>query len=300
MIPPQTRLHSIDGEQQRFIDENALDESHPYHPYLSHHVEPEFGTLTASDGQTLHYRLIKPFNFDETKRYPVVVGVYGGPCARRVKKQWDPGEAWAQHMAQQGFVHFTLDNRGSSERGKVFEEPIHGLLGEIEIADQKRGVRWLQSQDFVDPERVGIFGWSYGGYMAIMALAKASDVFKAAVSVAPVTDWHLYDTHYTERYLGHPVDNPEGYARSAVFPYLDDLKGDLLVVHGMADDNVLFEHTTKLYAALQKRKIAFETMAYPGSKHSIAEAHNRVHLFQMITRFFQRTLGKPMSTSSDI
>lgn len=195
------------------------------------------------------------------KKYPVLVYVYGGPGAQRVTKSW--GSGFVQYMAQQGFIVFTLDNRGSANRGKRFEAPIYKNMGSPEVDDQVVGVKYLTSLPYVDPKRIGIYGHSYGGYMSLLAMFKAPEYFKAGVAGAPVTDWRLYDTHYTERFMGMPGDG-NVYENSSVFPYSDNLKGDLLIYHGMADDNVLFTHSTKLYKQLQDNAQAFEMMNYPG------------------------------------
>ena len=171
-----------------------------------------------------------------------------------------------------------------------FERAIHLELGRVEVDDQLTGVDFLRSLDYVDPERIGIFGWSYGGYMALMASLKAPDTFAAVVAVAPVTDWRLYDTHYTERYMGHPEESPDGYEKSGVFPYVEGLKGDLLIIHGMADDNVLFTNSTKLFKMLQDNDIHFEMMTYPGSKHGLRGKQVQTHYYKTSTRFFDRTL----------
>jgi dipeptidyl-peptidase-4 len=207
---------------------------------------------------------------------------------QRVRNEWSP--LLLQLLAAHGYGVLELDNRGSGNRGRRFEAPIHRRLGDVEVQDQLRGAAFLRGLDWVDPDRIGIFGHSYGGYMALMCLLKAPDVFRAAAAVALVTDWSLYDTHYTERYLGTPAENPEGYRASSVFPYLDDLRGRLLLIHGMADDNVLFTHSTRLYRELQARNLAFEMMAYPGSKHSLQERDVSIHRFNLILNFFGRSL----------
>jgi dipeptidyl-peptidase-4 len=262
------------------------DHEHPYAEFLGNHSRPELGTLTAEDGQTLHYRLTTPG--DISGQHPLVVYVYGGPGVNRVRNEWAP--LLLQLFASRGVGVLELDNRGSSSRGPEFEAPIYQHMGEAEVRDQLIGARFAQSLDWVDPARIGVFGHSYGGFMTLMCLAKAPEVFKAGVSVAPVSAWELYDTHYTERYLGTPEDNPDAYARSAVFPYLDDLQGKLLIMHGMADDNVLFTHTTRLIKDLQSRCFPFEMMAYPGSKHALQEQSVSIHRFNMILDFFQRSL----------
>ena len=268
--PSQVSLHKANGELLTWLEENKLDSSHPYYDFYQASSKPEFGKIKAEDGQEMQYRIYKPVPFDATKKYPVIVDVYGGPHAQRVTNSWGARNTYWHHlMASKGYIIFSLDNRGSWNRGKKFEDPIHLKLGEIELKDQVTGVEFLKTLPYVDSEKVGMFGWSYGGYMTIMALFNQPEIFKVGVSVAPVTDWYLYDTHYTERYLGHPGSNPEGYKASNVFPYLDGLKGDLMVIHGMADDNVLFTNSTKLYKALQDANKSFDQMNYPGSKHSI-------------------------------
>lgn len=286
--PPQVSLHNISGERLTFLAENKLDSSHPYFPYLDNHVTPEFGNLQASDGQQLFYQLYKPSDFDESKRYPVIIETYGGPGAQRVRNTWT--NVWHQHLAQNGYVVFLLDNRGSTNRGRDFETPIYHHLGKVEVEDQQVGVSFLRSLPYVDGDRIGIFGWSYGGYMALMTLFKAPQDFAAAVSVAPVTDWTLYDTHYTERFLGTPQNNAQGYDDSSVFPYIGELKNPLLVIHGMADDNVLFSNSTKLFSELQGKDLPFEMMTYPGAKHGIRGKMIRRHVYKATTSFFDRHL----------
>ncbi|UJX26244.1 S9 family peptidase [Pseudoalteromonas sp. CF6-2] len=286
--PGSAALRKINGDFITWLEENKLDKSHPLTPYLADLITPEYGTLTAEDGQTMHYRLFKPTNYQDGKKHPVIVNVYGGPHAQRVTNSWRSKNLYFQYMAQQGYVIFQLDNRGSYNRGKKFEDVIYKHLGVAEVADQIKGVEFLRTLDYVDPERIGIYGHSYGGYMALMTMFKAGDYFKAGVSGAPVTDWALYDTHYTERYVGHPASNAKGYEASAVFPYAEGLKGPLMIYHGMADDNVLFTHATKLFKQLQDQEKQFEMMTYPGSKHSLRGKSVQTHLHQTITSFFNR------------
>ena len=286
--PKSAALRKVNGEFITWLEENKLDNSHPLTPYLSNLATPEYGTLRADDGQIMHYRLFKPTNMSAGKKHPVIVNVYGGPHAQRVTNSWRSKNLYFQYMAQQGYVIFQLDNRGSYNRGKKFEDAIYKNLGDVEVSDQIKGVEFLRTLDYVDAKRIGIYGHSYGGYMALMTMFKAGDYFTAGVSGAPVTDWALYDTHYTERYLGHPDTNAKGYEASAVFPYTDGLKGPLMIYHGMADDNVLFTHATKLFKQLQDSEKQFEMMTYPGSKHSLRGKQVQTHLHQTITNFFNR------------
>jgi dipeptidyl-peptidase 4 len=287
--PPQVSLRAPDGTLTAWLLENRLDGEHPMAPYLADNSIPEFGTLTAADGQTLYYRLFKPLHFDPGRRYPAIVDVYGGPGVQRIVDNWN-GSSFTQILTRAGYVVFQLDNRGSAFRGTAFQTPIHDKLGVVEVADQVQGARWLGSQSFVDPARMGVWGWSYGGYMTLMLMFKAPDVFRVGVSGAPVTDFALYDTHYTERYLDRPQDNAAGYAASSVLPYAKDLKGRLLVMHGMADDNVLFLNSTKLFRRLQDLNKPFEVMVYPGAKHGLMRQNDGRHGYKMIKRFFDENL----------
>ncbi len=287
--PPQVSLRAANGDLVTYLIENRLDKQHPDAPYLADNSMPEFGTLAAADGQLLQYRLFKPARFDATRHYPAIVEVYGGPSVQRVLDSWT-GSSFTQILTRAGYVVFQLDNRGSGFRGTAFQAPVHGRLGEIEVTDQVQGARWLGAQPYVDPSRIGVWGWSYGGYLTLMLMFKAPEVFRAGVAGAPVTDWLLYDTHYTERYLGLPSDNATGYQASSVLPYAKDLRGDLLVMHGMADDNVLFLHSTKLFRRLQDLGKPFEVMVYPGAKHGLTRQQVGRHAYTTILRFFDRNL----------
>ncbi len=287
--PPQVSLHQASGKQITWLEENKLDNEHPLTPYLDSWNEPEFGTLTTPDDATLYYRLYKPE--DTSTKRPAIVFLYGGPHAQVVTNKWGGNRGLLmQYWVDQGYVVFSIDNRGSNYRGKGFEDPIYKKMGTVEVDDQVEGVKFLRSLDYVDPERIGVHGHSYGGYMTLMTMFKAGEYFKAGVSGAPVTDWRLYDTHYTERYMGNPAKDDDAYTHSSVFPYADGLKGPLLIYHGMADDNVLFTHSTRLYKHLQDMAKPFETMDYPGKKHSIRGKQTGTHLYKTITNFFNRNL----------
>ena len=292
--PPQLKLHDRSGNRLTYLLENAIDDSHPYAPYVLHDIQPTFGEIKSEDGQALFYRMYQPAALEEGKKYPVIIDVYGGPHGARVNKAWDSRNGfWHKLMAQRGFVVFSLDNRGTNRRGVKFEAPIYQKMGVPEVVDQQAGVAFLRTLPFVDGERIGVFGWSYGGYMTLMSMMKAPQDFKVGVSVAPVTDWLLYDTHYTERYMGLPARNAEGYKNSNVLSHVDGLQGKLLLVHGMADDNVLFLHAAKLIDALQRKNKPFDLMLYPGSKHGIRGDDLRLHLFSLITGYFEQHLAAP-------
>ncbi len=293
--PKSVTLRTASGEALTELLPNKIDAAHPYAPYRDAHVHAEFGVLQAEDGQALQYKILKPKNLEPGKRYPVLVDVYGGPGVQRVTNSW--GGLFNQHLVQHGYVVFALDNRGSGMRGTKFETALvngeKGVrMGDVEVRDQLAGVRFLRTQSFVDPARIGIFGWSYGGYMTLMCLMKQPDAFAAGVAGAPVTDWALYDTHYTERYLSTPQANPDGYAASNVFEYAAGLRRPLLLVHGMADDNVLFAHSTALMKKLQDLQKPFDLMTYPGAKHGLTrQSGTGLHAHANIVRFFDRELG---------
>lgn len=287
--PPQLELFRNDGTRIAALLKNDLaDPQHPYAKYAGAHRPIEFGTLKAADGATtLQYSLIKPTGFDANKRYPVVVMVYGGPASQTVKRAWAPD--FNQYLAQHGYVVFSLDNRGTPRRGAAFGGALYGKQGTVEVADQLKGVEWLKSQPWIDGSRIGVYGWSNGGYMTLMLLAKASNQYACGAAGAPVTDWALYDTHYTERYMGLPKANVAGYQEARVLEHIDGLTSKLLLIHGMADDNVLFTNSTALMSALQKRGQPFELMTYPGAKHGLKGADN-LHRLKLTEDFFDRCL----------
>lgn len=291
--PPQIELFRANGEKiATLLDNNLADPNHPYAKYLQAQRPVEYGTLTAADGKTaLHYSLIKPEGFDPANRYPVVVYVYGGPASQTVTDSW-PGRGdhlFNQYLAQRGYVVFSLDNRGTPRRGRDFGGALYGVQGTVEVADQLKGVQWLKAQPWVDGSRIGVQGWSNGGYMTLMLLAKASDQYACGVAGAPVTDWGLYDTHYTERYMNLPAANPAGYTEGRVLTHIDGLTSPLLLIHGMADDNVLFSNSTSLMSALQQRGQPFELMTYPGAKHGLSGA-NALHRYRIAEDFLGRCL----------
>jgi dipeptidyl-peptidase-4 len=292
--PPSLTLRSADGKSLAVLIPNDVTPDHPYAPYLSEHIPSEFGTLKASDGQTLYYQLLKPRHLEPGKRYPVVVEVYGGPGVQTVRRAWEGGASglFHQYLVQQGYIVFKLDNRGSAGRSVQFKTAIYHHMAAVEVQDQVMGVNFLKTLPFVDPTRVAVFGWSYGGYMALMCMMQAPEVFAAGIAGAPVTDWHLYDTHYTEQFMGTPQENAAGYTGSSVLKYANNLRGPLLIMHGMADDNVLFAHSTTLFKALQDLDKQFDVMTYPGSKHGLLRvAATGLHGYGTIKRFLDTQLA---------
>jgi dipeptidyl-peptidase-4 len=292
--PPRTGLYRADGALVRWIEENPLGPSHPFYPYLDHLRAPEFGTIKASDGQALHWSLRTPYGFDPKKRYPVIVQVYGGPAGALVERKWQsPAD---QLLLDAGYILFSLDNRGTPNRSVAFKTAIDRRTGGPDVEDQLAGAAYLKSLPYVDPARLGVTGYSNGGYMTLMLLTVPNSPFAAGVAGAPVTDWTLYDTAYTERYMGTPADNPEGYRLGQVTSRLDAMRpGSLLLVHGMADDNVIFENSTRVLAGLQAKGIAFEMMTYPGLRHRTGWTSKPLtHRTLATLDFLQRKL-KPQS-----
>lgn len=288
--PPQTYLADSNGKRLQWIEQNAVTGDHPYAPYMAAHAVPSYGTLKAEDGTTLHYEVRTP-KLEPGKRYPVILQVYGGPNGgRQVSNVWEGG--LPQYWVQQGWIVFSIDNRGTPDRGKAFEDHIYHHMGNVEVADQLKGVDWLKAQDFVDPKRIVVNGWSYGGYMVLKLLEKAPGVFAAGVSGAPVTRWELYDTHYTERYLGNPAKDPKPYQISDAIADAGKIRDPLLLIHGMSDDNVVFDNSTALMAKLQQEAIPFETMVYPGQGHRVAGPGISEHLYGTIEKFLARHIAE--------
>ena len=282
--PSQTYLADAAGKRVAWIEQNALTAAHPYAPYRDSHVLPTFGTLTGPDGSPLHYRMLSP-PLEPGKRYPVFLYVYGGPHGQRVTTDWGRDMPLHQALVDKGWIVFTLDNRGTNRRGAKFETALYRALGGVEVADQLAGAEWLKRQPFVDPGKVAVMGWSYGGYMTLKLLGKAPGVFAAGVAVAPVTRWELYDTAYTERYLGNPKLDPKVYQAANVLDEAANIRDPLLLIHGMSDDNVVFQNSTELYARLQQAKRPFEMMAYPGGTHAIAGEGPQTHVWTTIMDF---------------
>ena len=282
VTPPRQDVARADGSLLRVINENKVAELANYH--LS---APQFLSVKAHDGMALNAVMIKPPDFDESKKYPVLVFTYGGPHAQVVLNAWGGNTAlWNQSMAQKGYIIFSLDNRGSAGRGHLFEEPIHYNLGAVELADQREGVAYLKSLPFVDADRIGIWGWSYGGTMTLNAMFSAGGQFKAGFAGGPVTDWHFYDSIYTERYLGLLPQNENGYRASSPIDRAENLKGKLLIAHGTGDDNVHFANTLSLINELIAHGKYAEVIPAPGRGHGASDPAARKVIFNRVTQFF--------------
>ncbi|MEM6536345.1 MAG: S9 family peptidase [Pseudomonadota bacterium] len=288
--PPRVSLHKSDGSFIRWIEENALGADHPFGPYAERYPQPKFGTVKApGDGPDLHYRIDLPVGFEEGKRYPAIIDVYGGPHAQDVRRGWD--RQTLRLFQERGFVVFMLDNQGTNHRGVEFESALGGRFGDVEVRDQLAGLKFLKEQPFVDEDRVGVWGWSYGGFMTAMLMIEAPEAFAAGVSVAPVTTWRLYDTAYTERYIGMPEAKGGTYDLSSPLGKAGEIAAPFLLIHGMADDNVTFDNTTLFIEALQKASVPFDLMTYPGQRHGLYDRWATRHAFQTILDFFDRELG---------
>ncbi len=287
--PPQTALYNVAGERLHWIEQNPLAAGHPFFPYAARYPKPEFGVLKAADGSDLHYVVLKPVGFDPARRYPALVEVYGGPGVQTVTRSWR--SANEKLYLEAGYVVFQLDNRGSANRPMAFEGQIFHKMGSVEVDDQVAGIDWLRRQPFVDGANVGVSGWSYGGYMTLRMLTDPRTRLKAGAAGAPPTDWREYDTHYTERYMGMPQTEKEAYDASAVIPRLDKLSGRLLLLQGMADDNVQFSNSIAVMATLQARSVPFDLMLYPGQRHGVQGEPRQLQLWRTFLQFFARELG---------
>lgn len=248
--------------------------------------ETSTGTLKAADGTELYYRLYKPVDFDPAKKYPVVTYLYNGPHLQLVTNNWIGGmNLWYHYMAQRGYAVFILDGRGSLNRGRDFENAVHRQLGTVEMNDQLTGALWLQSQSWVDTARMGIHGWSFGGFMTTTMMSRAPGVYKVGVAGGPVIDWGLYEIMYTERYMDTPDENPEGYKKSNLVSHIDSLQGRLMLIHGAQDDVVLWQHSLLYLEECIKKGKQVDYFVYPHHPHNVG-GKDRVHLMEKISNYF--------------
>jgi dipeptidyl-peptidase-4 len=275
-------LLRADGSRIAAINENKIAELADYH------LSPvEFLRVKSRDGVQLNASIIKPPEFNPQKKYPVLVYTYGGPHAQVVRNAWGGANfLWHELMAQKGYIIFSVDNRGSAGRGHAFESPLHFRLGAQELSDQRDGVQYLKSLPYVDTNRIGIWGWSYGGHMTLHAMFEAGDDFKVGFAGGPVTDWRYYDSIYTERYLGLPQKNEKGYQDSSPVKYASQLKGKLMIAHGTGDDNVHFANTLSVINDLIEAGKYVEVLAFPGRGHGVSDPPARRILMQRVTQFF--------------
>ena len=282
MTPPRQDLYRAGGARAATLNENKSQELAQYH------LSPvEFFTAKSRDGVSLNCYMIKPPRFDAARKYPVIIYTYGGPHAQVVRNAWGgPTLLWHQMMAQKGYIIFALDNRGSGGRGHVFEQSIYHRLGSQELSDQRDGVDWLRRQPWVDPGRIGIWGWSYGGHMTLHAMFEAGDLFKVGFAGGPVSDWHYYDSIYTERYMGLPVRNFTAYKECSPVDHAAGLTGKLLIAHGTGDDNVHYSNTLAVINDLIGDGKYIEVIAAPGRGHGVSDAPARKIVWARVTQFF--------------
>ncbi|HEX7049205.1 MAG TPA: S9 family peptidase [Longimicrobiales bacterium] len=286
--PPAAWLYEADGTPIRKLVDNARIAEKLAAMGLR---APEFFSFTTDDGVKLNGYMIRPPDFDPSRTYPVLMYVYGGPGSQTVIDAWGGSRyLWHQLLAQRGYIVASVDNRGTGARGSAFKKATYLNLGKLESEDQIEAARYLASLPYVDPERIGIWGWSYGGYMTTLTLGRGGDVFRAGIAVAPVTDWRLYDTIYTERYMRTPRENPEGYRQSAPTQHVEGLTADLLLIHGTGDDNVHFQNSVQLVNALEAAGKQFAFMMYPNRTHSISGGNTQVHLFTLMTEWLEEHL----------
>ncbi len=288
--PPQVYLADQSGKRIAWVEENKLDAKHPYAPYLASHRPVEFGTIKAADGTVLHWNMITP-PLVAGKRYPVLFSHYGGPSNQQVLRGWM--SPLAQAIVDKGYIYFQIDNRGSDNRGVDFSKQIYRAMGSVEVADQLAGAQYLKTLSFVAGDKIATYGWSYGGYMTLKMLQANPGVYAAGIAGAPVTKWELYDTHYTERYMGDPKADAAAYTQANAMADAAKIKDPLLLIHGMADDNVVFENSSALIAKLQAEVVPFEMMLYPGYTHRVGGPKIGPHLWNSIFAFLERHGVKP-------
>lgn len=286
--PDFITLHNSEGKQLRVLEDNQALKDTLTHYNLG---KKKFFSFTTSQGVNLNGWMITPPDFDSSKKYPVLMYVYGGPGINTVNNSWDGYNGmWYQMLAEKGYIVASIDNRGTGARGSEFQKCTYLHLGKLETEDQIEGAKYFQSRKFVDATRVGIWGWSYGGYMAANCITQGADYFKMAISVAPVTDWEYYDSIYTERYMRTPDENPDGYKDGSPINYADKLKGHYMLVAGTGDDNVHFQNTVEFVHALEKAEKPFSLMIFPDKNHGIYGGNTRHYLFTRLTDFIVNNL----------
>lgn len=285
---PVSVIRNMAGESVRLLEDNkALNDK----LQLLGMGPVEFGSFTSSENVQLDYWKITPPDFDPAKKYPVLFFVYGGPGYQTVKNQWQGANyLWYQYMAKQGYVVISVDNRGSGGRGEAFKKVTYLNLGKYETMDYIEAAKYFGAQSYVDPARIGVFGWSYGGFMASNCISLGAAYFKAAVAVAPVTNWRYYDNIYTERYMRTPKENASGYDDNSPINHVDKIKGHYLLIHGTADDNVHFQNAVEMVKAMNEKNIPYDAEYYPNTNHGIRGGKVRLHLFSKITGYLLENL----------
>ncbi|KAF0194080.1 MAG: dipeptidyl-peptidase 4, partial [Bacteroidetes bacterium] len=283
-VASRTRLISFSGKINRILHEDV----NPLKDYKTGDVS--IVMLKADDGSDLYARLTKPTDFDPAKKYPVLVYVYGGPHAQLVTGDWlNGGGLFDQYLAQKGYIIFTLDNRGSANRGFEFESCIHRNLGVIEMADQMKGVEYLKSQPWVDASRIGVDGWSYGGFMTLTLKLNHPETFRVATCGGPVTDWKYYEVMYGERYMDTPEQNPEGYKNACLLDKVDKLEGKLMIIHGGQDNTVVWQNSLQLLIQCIEQKKQVDYFVYPTHEHNV-RGIDRAHMYRKLAEYYDQNL----------
>ena len=285
--PPVISLKDKKGELIRVLEDNNSLKTNMYEYGFT---RTEFFSFLTSDNIELFGYMIKPPNFDNSKKYPVFMYVYGGPESQKVTDAYFDRLPWFQQLSQAGYIVVCVDGRGTDGRGEAFRKATYMQLGKYETYDQTEAAKYLASLDYVDKDRIGIFGWSYGGYMSLSCLFKSPEIFKMAISVAPVTNWRFYDTIYTERFMRTPQENPEGYDENSPINFVQGMKGKLLLIHGMDDDNVHFQNSVELTKSLVDAEKQFDMQFYPGKNHNISGRNTTYHLYERMTGFILENL----------
>ncbi|HKK47391.1 MAG TPA: S9 family peptidase, partial [Balneolaceae bacterium] len=287
--PPEYTLHKGDGKRVRVLEDNA----HLKNMMADYKMPSKKYFKIKLPQATLNAYMMKPYDFDPSKKYPVLFYVYGGPGSQTVQKKFSSGQQgmWHRYLTQEGYIIVSVDNRGTGGRGRDFEKQVYKKLGQYEVQDQIDAAKYLvKNYDFIDEDRIGIWGWSYGAYMSSLVLEKGNDVFSTAIAVSPVTNWRFYDTIYTERFMQTPQMNPEGYKKGSPLTYADQIKGHYLLVHGTGDDNVHFQNSVAMVNKLIQANVQFRTMYYPNRNHGIYGGNTRRHLFRMLNSFILENL----------
>ncbi|MBS4013888.1 MAG: S9 family peptidase [Bacteroidetes bacterium] len=286
--PPVISIHNSDGSLVKVLEDNQLlkDKMKEYD-----FVEKEFFSFMTSDNIELNGYIMKPSDFDPNKKYPVLLYVYGGPGSQTVTNRWDTfNGVWYQMLVKMGYIIASIDNRGTGGRGEEFKKMTYLQLGKYETIDQIEAAKYLGNIDYIDESRIGIFGWSYGGYMSSLCISLGADYFKTAIAVAPVTHWKFYDTIYTERYMRTPQENPNGYELFSPINHTAKIKGNYLLVHGSADDNVHYQNAIEMIYSLIDEDVSFDLMIYPNQNHGISGGNSRLHLYRIMTEFILNKL----------
>jgi len=286
--PPVYELYSIDGKLIKVLENNADLVTKMKNYKLS---QKKFFTFKHPEGFELNGWMMKPVDFDSTKKYPVYMYAYGGPGSNVVNNSWGGFDYfWHNLLNQEGYIVVCVDNRGTMGRGRKFKHSTYLQLGKLETIDQIEVAKYMGSLPYVDKSRIGFQGWSYGGYMASLMISKGADVIKAAIAVAPVTNWKYYDNIYTERFLRQPKDNKSGYEDNSPVNFVKNIKGNFLLIHGSADDNVHVQNSMELAAALVKNNIPFDFMIYPNKNHGISGGLTRLHIYTKMLKFVKDNL----------